>query len=215
MYGLSLLSSIESPPYHAFFKYHQMSNIAIFASGTGSNAEKLILAAQARTDVSLILLFSNRKSAPVLEKAKKRGVQTLVFNRSELYESSIILEILENNKIDLIFLAGFLWLVPEAIIDHWQGRIVNIHPALLPKYGGKGMYGDKVHAEVLRQGEKESGITIHLVDKEYDQGKILLQKTCEVKPDDTPASLAERIHELEHTWYPRVMGDLLDAIQQK
>ncbi len=186
-----------------------MKNIAIFASGSGTNAQKLIEYFSTSKTAKVKLLLSNKADAFVLERARKLSVPTLVFDRDDFYRNGKVLKVLRDNDIDFIVLAGFLWLVPGEIISHYRGRIVNIHPALLPAYGGKGMYGSKVHRAVIENGEKESGISIHYVNEHYDEGDIIFQARCEVKADDSPESLAARVHELEHRYYPAVIEKLL------
>ena len=186
-----------------------MRNIAIFASGSGTNAQKLMEYFSTNKTAKVKIVLSNKADAYVLERAKNFSVPTFVFDRDDLYHSGKVLRILLENDIHFIVLAGFLWLVPEEILSHYPGRIVNIHPALLPDYGGKGMYGDRVHKAVLENQEKESGISIHFVNERYDEGDIIFQAKCEVKPDDTPEVLAARIHKLEHKYYPLVVEKLI------
>jgi folate-dependent phosphoribosylglycinamide formyltransferase PurN len=168
-------------------------SIAIFASGTGSNAQQIIQHFAGNPQVRVALIVSNKPNAGVLDKARAASIPTLIIG------------------IDFIVLAGVLWKVPADLIKAYPSRIVNIHPALLPKYGGKGMYGHFVHEAVIAAGEKESGITIHYVDEQYDHGGTIFQATCEVKPDDTPDSLAERIHQLEHQHFPTVIESVLQS----
>jgi phosphoribosylglycinamide formyltransferase-1 len=158
------------------------------------------------------LVLSNKPDAYVLERAGRFGVPTFVFNRDSFYKSTEVLDLLIDKKISLVVLAGFLWLVPAELIRAFPDRMINIHPALLPKYGGKGMYGRYVHEAVIGNKEKESGISIHLVNEIYDDGKIIRQEKCEVKADDTPETLAQRIHVLEHRYYPLVIEELLQAL---
>lgn len=189
-----------------------MKRIAIFASGSGTNAENLIRFFRTKPGVSIDLVLTNKAGAGVLERSKSLEVESLVFGRKEFYESDKILKVLKDKEIDLVVLAGFLWLVPSNLIRAFPGRIINIHPALLPRYGGKGMYGSHVHRAVLANGDTESGISIHQVNQEYDDGSIIFQAKCEVKRDDTPESLASRIHQLEYTHFPRVVESLLDQL---
>ena len=179
-----------------------MQRIAIFASGNGTNAAKIIEYFKGHATVEVSLVLSNKKAAPVLAKAEAANVETITFNRVELYESNLILEALSNHKIDLVVLAGFMWLVPENLVHEYSDRIINVHPALLPKFGGKGMYGMNVHRAVKEAGEKETGITIHLVNEEYDKGRILAQAKCTIEEKDTPATIAEKIHALEYANFP-------------
>ncbi len=186
-----------------------MNKIAIFASGSGTNAENIIRFFRPKEDIDVSLLLCNKPGAKVIQRAKKLDIDILVFNRDELYNSDLVLRKLQDHQITFIVLAGFLWLVPETLIRSYPGRIVNIHPALLPAYGGKGMYGAKVHETVIANGEKESGITIHYVNEKYDDGNIIFQAKCPVAENDTPDSLAEKIHQLEYEYYPRVIEDVI------
>ncbi len=192
-----------------------MKRIAIFASGSGSNAQKIIeyFADAENTEVSLVL--SNNDNAFVLERASSLNIPAYVFDRKLFYETDQVHDILRDIGIDFIVLAGFMWLVPQNILSHWSGRIINIHPALLPKFGGKGMYGDKVHKAVIDAGEKETGITIHYVNEKYDEGKIIFQEAFKILSKDTPESIAEKIHILEHKHFPAVIGQLVDKLDQE
>lgn len=184
-----------------------MKNLVIFASGSGSNAENIIRYFAEKPGFCVKKIYCNVPDAYVLERAKKYNVPTQVFNRAEFRNPDIILRQLQEEGTDFIILAGFLWLVPACITSAYPNRIVNIHPALLPAYGGKGMYGHHVHEAVLAAGEKESGITIHYVNEHYDSGDIIFQATCPVLPDDTPDTLAARVHELEYAHFPRVIEE--------
>ena len=184
-----------------------MKRIAIFASGSGSNAQKIIEYFSASKDIVVDSLWSNNENAYALIRAEKLGVETFTFESEEFYRSNEILDRLYDHRIDMIVLAGFLWLVPRNLTELFT--VVNIHPALLPKYGGKGMYGMNVHKAVLASKDKESGITIHRVNQNYDQGDIIFQATCPIISGDTPESLAARIHELEHQHYPRIIEEVL------
>ena len=155
--------------------------------------------------------MSNRPDAYVIERARSFDVETIVFNREQLYQTGEVLASLKQRKIDFIVLAGFLWLIPAPLLEAYEGKIVNIHPALLPRYGGKGMYGKRVHEAVIASGDRESGISIHHVNPRYDEGNIIFQARCPVKPGDTPDTLAERIHKLEYEHYPRVVESLLQG----
>jgi phosphoribosylglycinamide formyltransferase-1 len=189
-----------------------MKNIAIFASGNGSNAEEIIRYFEKRSDSHVRLVFTNNQEAKVLERAKRLGVETVTFSRNQFYSTIEILEILNQQKIDLIVLAGFLWLIPGYLLQNFQKRIINIHPALLPKYGGKGMYGSKVHESVIKSGDAESGITIHYVNEFYDDGQIIFQARCPVEPSETVDSLANKIHELEHKYFPVLVDQVLATL---
>jgi phosphoribosylglycinamide formyltransferase-1 len=186
-----------------------MRNIAILASGSGTNAENIIKYFSNSNSVKVSLVLSNKRQALVLKRAEMLNIRTVFFERKEFYVTGKVLRYLALYKIDFIILAGFLWLVPENIIEQYPGRIINIHPALLPRYGGKGMYGDSVHKAVLGNKDKESGITIHYVNKQYDEGDIVFQAKCKVDPSDTPSTLAERVHALEYAHYPEVIEDLV------
>jgi len=206
-----------------------MTRIAIFASGNGSNAENLI---RNVTAGEVVLLLCNNPKAFVLKRAKELQVPAVVFSRQELDDAAgalageathmpapeasrqerSVLGLLKAHRIDFIVLAGFLWKIPAHVIRAWPGRIVNIHPALLPKYGGAGMYGERVHREVIKNKEKESGITIHVVDQLYDHGPILFQATCPVDGTDTPETLAHKIHELEQQYFPVVVDKYIKQV---
>ncbi len=177
-------------------------NIAIFASGTGTNAQRLISHFKTSDLASVALVVSNKKSAGVLRIAEAEHIPTLVINKEMLYDPSFLLLHLSRKKIDLIVLAGFLLKIPQFLIRQYPDKIINIHPALLPKYGGRGMYGHHVHAAVIDHGEIESGITIHFINENYDEGKIILQKKCAVRPEDDAKSLAQKVQQLEHRWFP-------------
>lgn len=180
-------------------------NIAIFASGSGSNAQRIVEYFKGRNDVRISLILCNREGAFVLERAKMMGVPYVTFNRSEFYDSDYVLNMLKDYEIDYVVLAGFLWLVPERLINAFPNRILNIHPALLPKFGGKGMYGMRVHEAVVTSGEKLTGITIHVVNDKYDDGDIVFQAECDVTSTDTAEDVAKKIHELEYKFFPIVI----------
>ncbi|MDF1550924.1 MAG: phosphoribosylglycinamide formyltransferase [Bacteroidales bacterium] len=182
-----------------------MSNIAIFASGSGTNAENLIQYFSGNKLVTVKLVLSNKADAYVHERAKLHQIASVSFNRDQFYNTDYVLRLLADNQIDIIILAGFLWLVPNSLIQAYPNKIINIHPALLPKYGGKGMYGMKVHEAIIKNGEKESGITIHFVNDKYDDGEIIAQVKCKIEPDETPESLANKIHLLEYEHFPKVI----------
>jgi phosphoribosylglycinamide formyltransferase 1 len=186
-----------------------MRNIAILASGSGTNAENIIKYFSTRNTAKVSLVLSNKRQALVLKRAEANNIRTVFFEHKEFYVTGKVLRYLALYKIDFIVLAGFLWLVPENITETYTGRIINIHPALLPSHGGKGMYGEAVHNAVLAKKEKESGITIHYVNKFYDAGDIIFQAKCKVEPTDTPESLAEKVHSLEYLHYPRVIEEIV------
>lgn len=186
-----------------------MRNIAIFASGSGSNAENIIRYFSNTNTAKVCLVLSNRKESYVLKRAAEHNVRAIFFERDDFYVTGRVLSYLRSAKTDFIALAGFLWLVPENILKEFEGRIINIHPALLPAYGGKGMYGDRVHRAVIRNGDTESGITIHHVNQHYDSGDIIFQARCRVEPSDTPETLATKVHELEYRYYPEIIGEMI------
>ena len=179
------------------------SRIAVFASGSGTNAEEIFKYFRNHESIKVVLLLSNNPEAYVLERAKKFGIPTKIFTKAQFRESDEVVRQLHNEQVTHVVLAGFLWLVPQNLIQAFPDRIINIHPALLPKYGGKGMYGARVHEAVRKANEQETGITIHIVDEHYDEGDILFQAQCEVNASDTPDSIAQKVHKLEHAHYPR------------
>ncbi|GAL87569.1 phosphoribosylglycinamide formyltransferase [Sporocytophaga myxococcoides] len=183
--------------------------IAIFCSGSGSNAQKIIEYFQEHKSAEVVLLLSNNKNAYALERAKLLGVPTRVFDKAQFSQSPIIVNELKELGVNWIILAGFLWLVPENLIEAFPNSIVNIHPALLPSYGGKGMYGMYVHEAVVKAKEKESGISIHMVNKEYDKGTIVFQAKCFLTDEDTAETLAKKIQALEHEHFPKVIDALI------
>ena len=186
-----------------------MKKIAISASGSGSNAENIIQYFAQKPQFCVKSVFCNVPDAYVLERAKKYRIPSFVFNREEFRNPDKVFRQLQEQEIDFIVLAGFLWLMPSFITAAWPNKIVNIHPALLPAYGGKGMYGHHVHEAVIAAGEKESGITIHYVNDHYDQGAIIFQAKCPVLPTDTPDDLAARVHELEYRYFPQIIAETI------
>lgn len=197
-----------------------MKKIAIFASGAGSNAKKIIEyltpypspfgeGKKLVTLIQVALIVCNKPGAGVFDIAVQNGIPTLLIEKEKFFRGNAYVDELKEAGIDFIVLAGFLWKIPPALIQAFPRKIVNIHPALLPKYGGKGMYGLHVHRAVIDNKEKESGITIHFVDELYDHGDIIFQATCPVEENDTPETLAQRIHALEHEHYPGVIATLL------
>lgn len=183
--------------------------IVIFASGNGTNAVKLIEYASMNNAYRVLRVFSNKKNAPVLEKAQNRNIPTTTFTKEALYKNDIVKEQLDRIKPDLIVLAGFMWIFPQDILAEFPDQVINIHPALLPKYGGKGMYGDHVHKAVLDNKEERSGISIHYVNENYDEGRIIAQYETSIAKDETLDSLKQKIHQLEHKYYPVVIEQLL------
>jgi len=205
-----------------------MKRIALFASGSGSNAEKIAdyfagpretgLRQADNAEVAISLVLTNNPKAGVIDRAR-RGFGTglvhtpvLVFDRPTFYKTNQIVELLQNQGIDLIVLAGFMWLIPADLVRAFPNRIVNIHPALLPNYGGKGMYGHFVHEAVVAAGETESGITIHFVNEHYDEGAVIYQASCSIALTDTPEDVARKVQLLEHEHYPRVVGEVIQAL---
>ena len=185
-----------------------MKRIVIFASGNGTNAENLILHFNKKSNLNVVAVFVNNQHAKVLEKAKKNKINCVTFNKDELYGSFVLEKINEINP-DIIILAGFLLKFPESIIKEYSNKIVNIHPALLPKYGGHGMYGNYVHQAILDNKEKETGITIHYVNENYDEGEIIFQKAVNIENCITTQEIAEKVHQLEHEFFPEVIENLL------
>lgn len=185
-----------------------MKRIVIFASGSGTNAERIILYFKENPEISVAALFTDKAISGAVQVAAKHNVLVYTFTPEQLANGTVLNE-LQKVRPHIIVLAGFLKLLPARLIKHYRNKIINIHPALLPKFGGKGFYGRHVHEAVLNSGDKKTGITIHLVDEDYDKGEILLQKYCEVSASDTPETLAERVRQLEHQNYPVVIENLL------
>lgn len=192
-----------------FIDMNIFKNIAIFASGNGTNAENIIRYFHAGNAVKVVAVFSDNKNALVLERAKKLHVPYFTFKMSELKNPDGILKTLLEKQIDFIVLAGFLRLMPDHITQQFKNKIINIHPALLPKYGGKGMYGHHVHEAVYQAAEKETGITVHYVNEKYDEGEIILQQKVSLNPDDTPLTIAQKISELEMKHFPLAIEKVL------
>ena len=188
-----------------------MQQIAIFASGAGSNADQIIRYFEHHPYIKVSLVVSNKPEAGVLDIARNAGIPILLLDKETFFRGGGYVEELKQAGIDFIVLAGFLWKIPNSLVEAYRNRMVNIHPALLPGYGGKGMYGNRVHEAVIAAGEKQSGISIHYVDEVFDHGDILFQATCPVESGDTPETLAARIHGLEHANYPRVIEEILTA----
>ncbi|GJM61632.1 MULTISPECIES: phosphoribosylglycinamide formyltransferase [Persicobacter] len=188
-----------------------MKKIAIFASGSGSNAQKIVEHFQSHSEIEVSLLLCNKPEAYCLTRAKNLNIPSHVFTRPE-FKSGEVLKVLQDNEIDFIVLAGFLWLVPENLVEAFPDRIINIHPALLPKFGGKGMYGMNVHQAVVEAGECESGITIHYVNAQYDEGQVIFQATTKVSPEDSAEDVAQKIHALEYKHFPAVIQQVVEKI---
>lgn len=181
------------------------TRIAVFGSGNGTNAQRIAEYFADKPEVVIDTIVCNKKDAYIMQRAENLGIPCRYFSRRDFYETDNVLDYLTERGIDYVILAGFLWLVPKNLLAAFPQRIINIHPALLPKYGGKGMFGEHVHEAVIANHETESGITIHFVDEHYDRGTTIFQATCKVTPDDTPDSLAQKIHKLEHEHFPRVI----------
>lgn len=191
-----------------------MTRIAIFASGAGSNAAEIIKYFRSHQKIAVSLIVCNKPGAGVLTIAENAHIPTLIIDKEQFFRGDGYVPFLISKKIDFIVLAGFLWKIPPTIISAFPNAIINIHPALLPSYGGKGMYGMNVHASVLSNGDKESGITIHYVDEHYDNGDVIFQDRCIVDPDDTPESLAAKVHKLEYEHYPRIIEQVVSLRNQ-
>ena len=193
-----------------------MINIAIFASGNGSNAENIIRYFNSHNTIKAKLILSNRSDAYINVRAKNLNIPSFTFSKDDFKLGHIILKKLQEYNIDFIVLAGFLLKIPSNIINAYPHNIVNIHPALLPKYGGKGMYGDRVHNAVKESGDDKSGITIHYINENYDEGDVIFQISCDVKPDDSPETIASKVHKLEYEHYPRVIESVInDNLKQQ
>lgn len=190
-------------------KQQSVINVAIFASGAGSNAEKIIESSATTANWKVALIVCNKPGAGVLNIAAKNDIPSLLIEKERFFNGDSYLPLLKEHNIDFIALAGFLWKLPHGLIEAYPQKIINIHPALLPKFGGKGMYGHYVHEAVLAAGEKQSGITIHYVDGQYDHGQTIFRASCDVAENDTPETLAKKIHALEHVHYPAVLNNLL------
>jgi phosphoribosylglycinamide formyltransferase-1 len=196
-------------------KTDSLIQLAVFASGTGSNAQMLIDYFNRSASARVTLVVCNKPGAGVVSIADKANIPVLLIEKERFFRSDGYVPLLQDKNIGFVVLAGFLWKIPKSLIDAFPRRIVNIHPALLPKFGGKGMYGHYVHEAVLQAGEVESGITIHYVDEHYDNGDIIFQTACPILDSDTPESIAQRIHQLEHLHYPRIVEKVISTIEQK
>ncbi|ALL08076.1 phosphoribosylglycinamide formyltransferase [Pedobacter sp. PACM 27299] len=188
--------------------------IAIFASGSGSNAQKLMEHFKHHPEAEIALVLTNNPDAYVLQRADNFEIPSHIFDRNEFYHTEKIIGLLKNLEIDLIVLAGFLWLIPKNLIQEYPGRIVNIHPAILPKFGGKGMYGDHVHYAVMAAKEPEGGITIHYVDENYDEGEYIYQAKYKIEKDDNLEMIKFKGQQLEHNHYPRIVESIIKKIKK-
>lgn len=190
--------------------------LAIFVSGAGTNAMNILNYFRGNEEIEVALLMTNNSLSPIIEKCKDEPVEIAICSNSEVSNPEFLIDLCKNNKIDYIVLAGYLRLVPVDFIKQYHGKIINIHPALLPKYGGKGMYGDNVHTAVLNAGESESGISIHFVDEEFDCGPVIAQMSCKIDPNETVNSLKAKIQELEHNHFPKVIeGTIIANFKRK
>ena len=189
-------------------EFEFMKRIAILASGSGSNAENIIKYFSANNEVEVPFVISNRKEVYVHERCKYLGVPSYVYKKAD-FENGVVTKFLIDNKIDLVVLAGFLLRIPDDMLAAYPNKVINIHPSLLPKYGGKGMYGDNVHKAVVENKETESGITIHFLNDRFDEGEHVAQYKCEVLATDTPEDVAAKVHALEYEWYPKVIENIL------
>ena len=189
-----------------------MKKIAILASGSGSNAENIANYFKGSDYAEVSFIIANNPEAYVIERAKRLGIEYAVVTKAQFMEADSVIEMLKERDIDFVVLAGFLLLVPAKLIQAYPGRIVNIHPALLPKHGGKGMYGDRVHKAVVESGDTESGITIHLIDEQYDKGTTFFQAKCQVLPTDTLDDVATKVHALEYEHFPHVIEEILHTL---
>lgn len=187
--------------------------IAIFASGSGSNAQKIMEYFKKHNDAEVALVLTNNPEAYVLQRADNFEIPSHLFNKTEFYKTDEVVNILKNLQIDLIVLAGFLWLIPQNLLKAFPNKIINIHPALLPKYGGKGMYGDHVHKAILAAGETESGITIHFVNEEFDEGEVIQQSRFQIAKTDDLEMVKFKGQQLEHLHYPKVIEQLLKKMK--
>ncbi|MBR5477494.1 MAG: phosphoribosylglycinamide formyltransferase [Bacteroidaceae bacterium] len=191
-----------------------MKKIAILASGSGSNAENIANYFKGSDYAQVSFIIANNPQAYVLERAKKLGIEAAVVSKAEFMEADSVIAMLRERDIDFVVLAGFLLLVPQKLIAAYTGRIVNIDPAVLPKHGGKGMYGDRVHKAVVECGDTESGITIHLIDEQYDKGTTFFQAKCPVLPTDTPDDVAAKVHALEYEHFQHVIVEILHTLDK-
>ncbi|WP_345214049.1 phosphoribosylglycinamide formyltransferase [Mucilaginibacter gynuensis] len=187
--------------------------IAIFASGSGSNAQKIMEHFKRHNDAEVVIILTNNPQAYVLQRADNFEIPSHIFTRDEFYKSDEVIHLLKNLHVDLIVLAGFLWLVPQSLLKAFPNKIINLHPALLPKYGGKGMYGDNVHKAILAAGEDESGITIHFVNEQFDEGEVIHQSRFKIEPGDTLEMVKFKGQQLEHHHFPRVVENLLKRMK--
>jgi phosphoribosylglycinamide formyltransferase-1 len=183
--------------------------IAIFASGSGTNAENIAKYFASKKSAEVSLILTNKSDAFVIQRAKTFNIPTIIFNKEDFRNTDVVLNLLLDHKIDFIILAGFLWLIPEKMVRNFEKRIINIHPALLPDFGGKGMFGHHVHEKVIESKKEESGITIHFVNEKYDDGDIIFQAKCKIDEKDNAESLAQKIHHLEYEHFPKIIEEII------
>lgn len=188
-----------------------MKLIALFASGTGTNSQRIIDHFRHHSGIRVSLIACNNPGAGVLDIAAKENIPQLMLDKERFFRGNAYVKELQEKKIDFLVLAGFLWKIPRPLVEAYRGRIINIHPALLPKYGGKGMYGRHVHESVIAAGDRQTGITIHYVDELYDHGQVIFQAFCQVDPDDTPETLAQKVHRLEYAHFPKIIEAVITA----
>ena len=186
-----------------------MTQIALFSSGNGTNAENTANYFEKNSQIKVAVIISNKQNAYVHQRAKVLKIPSYSFSKNEIMEGTSLLKLLSEYKIDYIILAGFLLKVPQTILNNFPNKIINIHPALLPKYGGKGMYGDNVHKKVVEMRDSKSGITIHYVNEKYDEGEIIFQESCTISPEDTYKDVARKVHNLEYAHFPRVIEEVI------
>ncbi len=184
-------------------------NIAIFASGSGSNAERLTNYFADSKHINVVLFLTNNKDAGVIARGQRLNIPSVIFNKNSFSNTNKIVTLLVNQQVDYVVLAGFLWLIPENLLTAFPNKIINIHPALLPKYGGKGMWGHHVHEAVVQNKDTESGITIHLVNEAYDEGQIIFQASCPIDSNDTPTDVANKVQQLEHKHFPKIVESFI------
>lgn len=190
-----------------------MKNIALFASGSGTNVQNIVEFFSKDTSAKVVAVFCNNPKAFVIQRCEKLGIPCIVFNRDDFYKTDRVLSLLTAFEVDVVVLAGFLWLVPQTLIEAYPQKIINIHPSLLPDFGGKGMYGMYVHEAVMRSTKRVSGITIHLVTEEYDKGRKLFQAKTKITKEDTAETLAKKIHELEQKHFPMVIKEFVEGLE--
>jgi phosphoribosylglycinamide formyltransferase-1 len=206
-----LQNRAQNPTFCALTHTYMPTNIAIFASGSGSNAENIIRYFSNNEAVNVVLVVSNKADAYVLQRAERLGVPSVVLTGADMRDEARVMALMAEYKVDFIVLAGYLLRVPSYLVDAYPRAMLNIHPALLPEFGGKGMYGERVHQAVIAAGRTRSGITIHYVNENYDEGAHVFQAVCMVDPHDTPDTLAAKVHALEYEHFPRVIGEVISA----